>query len=448
MNLAGLSLHQYQWVGRVLSPVLWLWDAWRAWRQPIYRPHRSERWAGKLPAAPKGSPLLWIHAVSVGETQACAPLLNVWLDTSPDHAVLLTHMTPTGRDTGRTLFAQAIAAQRVVQCYLPYDIAGLSERFLKHFKPALGVLMETEVWPHLIAACAQNGVPIGLANGRLSEKSLRQALRFPVLAHTTYAALSFLLAQSEADAQRFAQVCPRKIAVLGNMKFDVRANAAQLAAGQAFKHHLQRPTIALVSTREGEELLLLSLLKPWLNAQAQPPLIVLVPRHPTRRPEIIQHLDALALSYVQRSANELHDELPDELLDPRTSVYLGDTLGEMWFYLGASDIAIMGGGWANLGGQNLIEPCLAGCAVVLGPHMFNFAAVTQAAVAQGAALQCGAPEGLIQAVELALSQHAAFVAAGKLFADRHAGSTAKQYAVIDQILKTTQPQMTIPAATV
>jgi 3-deoxy-D-manno-octulosonic-acid transferase len=427
MTLANMTLWQYQWAGRALRPLLLLWDAWRTWRQPIYRMHRSERWAHRLPAIPKDAPVLWVHAVSVGETQACAPLLLMLLDTYPKHAVLLTHMTPTGRDTGRTLFAKHIAAQRVVQCYLPYDIAGLAERFLAHFKPQLGVLMETEVWPHLIAACTQSGVPIGLANGRLSEKSLRKALRFADLAQTTYAQLSFLAAQSQADAQRFIQVCPRSVQVLGNVKFDVPANAEQLAAGQGFKHGLQRPTLALASTREGEEWLLLNALKPWLEAQTQPPLLVLVPRHPKRSAEIIQLLETLGLSYAQRSTGSLPKA--------ETHVYLGDTLGEMWFYLGASDIVIMGGGWANLGGQNLIEPCMAGCAVVLGPHMFNFAAVTQAAIQHGAAIQCSDINDLLPALAQAQAQHAQGAGAGKTFASIHAGSTARHLALLARFIQ-------------
>lgn len=430
MKLPHLSLRQYQWIGRLLSPVLMVWDAWRALRQPIYRPHRGERWARALPAAPRGKPLLWIHAVSVGETQACAPLLLALLGAYPDHAVLLTHMTPTGRDTGRTLFANQIAAQRVVQCYLPYDIAGLAERFLTHFSPQCGVLMETEVWPHLVATCAAKGVPLGLANGRLSEKSLRKALRFEDLARTTYAQLSFLAAQSEDDRTRFLQVCQRDVTVVGNMKFDVQVNSVQLAAGKAFKRGLNqglgRRVIALASTREGEEAQLIAVLKPWLAAQASPPLVLLVPRHPKRSAEIVALLNAECVNFAQRSAGQK--------ITADTEVYLGDTLGEMWFYYGATDIAIMGGGWANLGGQNLIEPCMAGCAVVLGPNMFNFAAVTQAAVAEGAALQCSSLEGLIPAMETAHEQQAAFAEAGQAFASRHAGSTERHLVLIEQAL--------------
>ena len=426
MTLQGLSLRQYQWLGRLFSPALLAWDSWRALRQPIYHPHRCERWARGLPAAPLDTPLLWIHAVSVGETQACAPLLNALLEKYPQRAVLLTHMTPTGRDTGRALFAGHIAAQRVVQCYLPYDLAGLTQRFLRHFKPQLGILMETEVWPNLVASCAASGVPIGLANGRLSEKSLRKALRFSGLAQSTYAKLSFLAAQSTLDAQRFMQVCPRNVSIVGNLKFDVHANDAQLESGKAFQSSVQRTSqrhiVALASTREGEERLLLTTLKPWLAAQTCPPLLLLVPRHPKRASEIAALLNELGLSFAQRS-----------LAQPcttQTQVYLADTLGEMWFYYGASTVAIVGGGWANLGGQNLIEPCMAGCAVIVGPNMFNFAAITQAALAQGAALQCDGVADLNKALDLAMEQQTVFASAGKVFATAHAGSTAKHLDLI------------------
>lgn len=440
----SLTLPRYQAIGRILSPLLRAWDGWRALRQPIYRPHRSERWARQLPVAPTGKPLIWIHAVSVGETQACAPLLKAILKQYPQHAVLLTHMTPTGRATGRELFAAELAAQRVLQCYLPYDIQGLPEQFLQHFRPQLGILMETEVWPQLIAACAVAGCPVGLANGRLSERSLRKALRFERLARSTYAQLSWLAAQSPADAQRFAQLSERPITVLGNLKFDAQPNEAQLQAGRAFKLEVQNQTqnqvqaevqaeaqnkpprqiITLASTREGEELALLQSIVPWLNAQAQPPLLMLVPRHPKRSAEIAQILTRLGLSFSQRSAQQA--------ILPSTQVVLGDTLGEMWFYYGASDIAVVGGGWAALGGQNLIEPCIAGCAVIVGPHMFNFAAATQAALDCGAVIQCSGIEGLTAALDQAQSDHTALCAAGQTFAQAHTGSTARHLALMQR----------------
>jgi 3-deoxy-D-manno-octulosonic-acid transferase len=418
----------YRWLTRGLSPALWLWDCGRAIQQAIYRPYRHERWCKRLPQAVSNK-LIWIHAVSVGETQACAPLLRALLLRYPAHAVLLTHMTPTGRDTGAQLFAKEISDQRVQQCYLPYDIAGLPERFLKHFKPVCGVFMETEVWPNCVQAAARLGIPLGLANARLSDKSLRKSLAHQPLASSTYQAFSWVAAQSELDAKRLAQLRSAPIEVTGNLKFETLPNPMQLHTGQAFKaKQADRLTIALASTREGEEALLLQALMPWLAQQSIQPLILLIPRHPKRANELLALLTSLGLNTAQRSmqVNPTAD----------TQVYLCDTLGEMWFYYGASDIAIVGGAWLPLGGQNLIEPCMAGCVTIVGPHMFNFAHATALALSDSALIQCETADLAAQLNDLlnhatrrALSQRA------QAFASKHAGATDKHMALIEQTIK-------------
>jgi 3-deoxy-D-manno-octulosonic-acid transferase len=442
---------RYRLFTRALRPVLRLWCALRALRQPIYRAHRSQRWAEGLPtplplATAKG--LIWLHAVSVGETQACAPLLRALLAHYPQHAVLLTHMTPTGRDTGAAVFAAEIAAQRVQQCYLPYDVAGLPERFLQHFKPVCGAMMETEVWPNWVAACAAAGVPLGLANARLSEQSLQRALRFSGLSNLakhTYSAFCWVAAQSAADAARLAQLRPQTMTVTGNLKFECSPNAEQLAQGKAragaFSVAAGRTIIALASTREGEEALLLKALLPWVQAQSsaqssqpasQPlplPLLLLIPRHPKRASELVAMLKQLGVSYAQRSAGETPR--------PDTTVYLCDTLGEMWLFYGAADIAIVGGAWLPTGGQNLIEPCAAGCAVIVGPNMYNFAHATELAVAAQAVVQCAGVDALpavLDRLNTAPSRQAMSRRA-TAFASAHSGATAKHLALIAPLLK-------------
>jgi 3-deoxy-D-manno-octulosonic-acid transferase len=417
-----MTLTSYRWLTHLLSPVLRLWDFWRAKQQPIYRPYRAERWAKDM-AAPLSQPLIWIHAVSVGETQACASLLRALLQRYPHHGVLLTHMTPTGRQTGAALFAHEIAEQRLQQCYLPYDVAGLAARFLQHFKPVCGVFMETEVWPNCVAACKTLNIPLGLANARLSEKSLRQAWRFKPLAQTTFNSFTWVGAQSQADAQRLAQLRRAPITVTGNLELDASINQAQWAQGQAFKAQHARLTIALASTREGEEALLFEALQAWLSGQNPPPLILLIPRHPKRATELIELLRGSGLKYAQRSLQAS--------LETDTQVYVCDTLGEMWFYYGASDIAVIGGGWLPLGGQNLIEPCMAGCATIVGPHMFNFADATRLALLDHAIVQTDLSL-LTQHLDRLMNDNArATLRKDALnFVDKHAGATNKHMALI------------------
>jgi 3-deoxy-D-manno-octulosonic-acid transferase len=423
-----MTLWMYRWLTRVLWPLLKLWDWRRARTQPIYQAFRYERWAKNLPT-PLNRPLIWIHAVSVGETQACAPLLKALLERYPKHGVLLSHMTPTGRDTGAVLFNNSIAAQKVQQCYLPYDIAGLPERFLKHFNPVYAVFMETELWPNCVAACTQANIPIGLANARMSEKTLRQSLWFLPLAQTTFNAFTWVAAQSSADAQRIAQLRSKPIAVTGNIKFDATPNQTQLEQGLVFKTSLDnRLVIALASTREGEETLLLNALTPWLAAQTPPPLILLIPRHPKRAAELLALTASLKLTTAQRSLGQTPSV--------ETQVYLGDTLGEIWFYYGASDIAMVGGGWQPLGGQNLIEPCMAGCATIVGPHMFNFSDATRLALDEQGIIQCDI-DSLSRHLESLLNKSVRLELArgGQLFAIKHAGATAKHLALVEETLR-------------
>ncbi len=403
-----------------------MWDSWRAFRQTVYRPHRAQRWALGLPT-PLSPQLIWLHAVSVGETQACAPLLRALLAQYPHHCLLLTHMTPTGRDTGAALFVNEIAQSRVQQCYLPYDIWGLPQRFLAHFKPCAGMMMETEIWPNLVTACKTNNIPLGLANARMSEKTTRRTQRLKRIAQQTFQQFSWIAAQSEMDAKRLAQLADDGvITITGNLKFDVIPNDAQLAHGKAFKQQQNRSIIALASTREGEEAMLLSQLQPWLRQQINKPLILLIPRHPKRAAELTALLQSNSWQFCQRSMGETPTA--------QTELYLCDTLGEMWFYYGASDIALVGGGWLPHGGQNLIEPCMAGCAVITGAHMFNFAHATTQALQADAIVQCqtiaqlnGALDHLLHAPNRQVQ-----VDNGLKFAKAHTGATQAHIALLNK----------------
>ena len=322
-------------------------------------------------------PRIWIHAVSLGETRAAAVLVAALRERLPAMQLLLTHGTATGRSEGRKLL---LAGD--LQAWLPWDAAGPVQRFLTHFQPTAGLLMETEVWPNLVAACRAARVPLVLANARLSDKSLRSAERLGGLARSAFAGLSAVWAQSKDDAARFEKIGAPVAGVFGNLKFDMSPNPEQLLAGRRWRRATGRPVLLLASSREGEE-------AQWLAAVGASPLEVqwlLVPRHPQRFDEVADLLRAAGLSVSRRSdwTGLGADDTP-----PEADVWLGDSLGEMAMYYGLADAALLGGSFADTGGQNLIEAAACGCPVVMGPSTFNFAEASSLAEAARAAIRVG-----------------------------------------------------------
>ena len=383
----------------VLGPftLLRLWR--RAKQEPLYWQRKRERFGFGYPVfdARPGGTLVWLHAVSLGETRAAAPVVDALLAAHPELSVLLTHMTATGREAGQAIAARH--AGRVIQAWLPYDFPWAVQRFLKHFSPVfsplIGVIMETEVWPNLQHAAIARGVPMLLANARMSEKSARSYQRFAWLARPALASFAQVLAQAAPDAQRLSAAGARQVQVLGNIKFDATPDAAQCAAGKAWRAKLNRPVLIAASTREGEEALLLEQIKKCTDAGV---LLLLVPRHPQRFESVALLLAAHSIDYKRyselsnRDAQDTQDNLPKKL-----QVVLGDTLGQMAFFYSASDLAIMGGSLLPFGCQNLIEACACDCPVVLGPSTFNFAEVARAALELGAATQETDPRAVLPA---------------------------------------------------
>ncbi len=388
----------------------------RSRREPGYRAHVAERF-GRYDFT-VAQPVLWIHAVSVGETRAAQPLIDALLARHPGHAILLTHMTPTGRDTGEEVFGD-----RVHRCYLPYDYPFAVRRFLEHFRPAAGLLMETELWPNLIAACHARNIPLSLVNARLSEKSFGRYRLGGGFVRETLAALRGIAAQTDDDAARFRTLGAPRVTVTGNIKFDVAPPAALVARGQAWRAALAgRKAWLAASTREGEEALVLD-----AHAALRVPgvLLVLVPRHPQRFDEVARLAEARGLRLQRRSS----DAMP--LAD--TQVWLGDSMGELFAYYAACDCAFVGGSLLPFGAQNLIEACAVGAPVVIGPHTFNFAQAVRGAVEAGAAVQVPDCAELARAVHEILDDPAraqAMSRAGLAFAERHRGATARTLAAV------------------
>ena len=406
--------------------LLRLW--WRGRKQPGYRQHISERFG--FVNVPHDRPTLWLHAVSVGETRAAEPLVHALLEHYPQHRILLTHMTPTGRETSTNLYKDP----RILIAYVPYDLTGAVDRFLRRARPALGLLMETEIWPNLILRSRYHRVPVMLINARLSERSARRYSRFASHIRPVLAALHATGAQTPADAQRLAALGANPVSVTGNLKFDVRINPMLQAQGRDWRSRVPegRPIWLAASTREGEEAIILAAHRtlcarhPVLN-----PLLILVPRHP-------QRFDAVA-ALAQREGFALRprSELPP---DATTQVWLGDSMGEMVAYYSMADVAVIGGSLLPFGGQNLIEAAACGAPLIIGPHTYNFQAAAELAENTGAArrLTDVTPEKLADVVADLLTNatyRTAVQSATERFVSSATGATARTVNLIAQTLQ-------------
>ncbi len=419
---------------RLYSAVWWLalplvlarlW--WRGRQEPGYRQHIGERLA-LVPHHKSDAPLIWLHAVSVGETRAAEPLVDMLLAAYPSHQLLLTHMTPTGRATGAALFAHHGA--RVRQAYLPYDIGWTVERFLVRNTPQICLLMETEIWPNLMARCAAHQVPVVLVNARLSERSLKKARRLGSLMIDAAKQLRRVGAQTPGDAQRIHSLGVTDVEVTGSIKFDVTPSAEILALGQQLRRQIgDRPVLLCASTRDGEEAMIFDA----LAASNLPPstLLIIVPRHPQRFDAVAALVTSRGLSLQRRST------LGTMMVD--AEVLLGDSMGEMFGYCAASDLVAIGGSLLPLGGQNPIEACAVSKPVLFGPHTFNFANVSEDAVSAGAALRVADVTALLRDAGALLRDDALRLAMGasaQRFAQQHRGATVRTMALLQTLIKT------------
>ena len=382
----------------------------RSQQEPGYGQAVEERFGHYGIAVPShAGPTVWIHAVSLGETRAAAVLLAALRSSQPGMRLLLTHGTATGKAEGLKLLQPGD-----LHAWQPWDTPGAVARFLAHFKPDLGVLMETEVWPNLVAGCQMAGIKLALVNARLSDKSLRQSQRLAWLARPAFAALTSVWAQTAQDAKRLQQLGAPVSGVSGNLKFDAAPDTTQLAMGRAWRARVAKPVLMFASSREGEELQLLEKLKEsrplaqadrtldGTNSIANEVQWLIVPRHPQRFDAVAQLIESHGFSVQRRSAwPGTGPALLPEAGTPATGIdaalassatrkqviWLGDSLGEMAMYFGLADVALLGGSFEPLGGQNLIEAAACGCPVVMGSHTFNFAEAAEQALAAGAALR-------------------------------------------------------------
>jgi 3-deoxy-D-manno-octulosonic-acid transferase len=435
-----MNVYRALWL--LALPLAALRLVWRAAKDKSYRAHWPERFGFALPRGPFA---IWIHAVSVGETRAAEPFIKELRKRDANIKILLTHMTPTGRATGAQLFGQS-----VTQCFLPYDFLPLTRRFLNATQPARAVVMETELWPEVIAQCAQRGIPAWLVNARLSEKSARGYAKFPNLTHITLNNLRGILAAAPADAARFEKLGARNVQTLGNMKFDVTppADYAQAAAAlrTLFAQCGNKPIWIAGSTREGDEALLLDALRTHaLRSSAR---ALIVPRHPQRFDEVFALAQSKGFVVAKRSEifskdSEKNDQFAPQVSAAEAEIIIGDSMGEMFAYYAVSQVAFMGGSFST-GSQNLIEPCAVGVPVVLGPSIFNFEAAAKAAIAKGAAQQVASAEAALDAIQ-ALIDHPAVrserAASAQRFAQDNRGATIQTFEhVFKEVVKKQAPE--------
>lgn len=400
-----------------------LW--WRGRAEPGYREALAER-LGHYRDAPS-SDWLWVHAVSLGETRAAAALIAALRERRPEARLLLTHGTATGREAGRELLRDGDR-----QTWLPFDTRGAGQRFVSHFRPAVGVLMETEIWPNLLPEAKGQGVPLVLANARLSEKSQRQGERYASLIGPAVRALDLALAQTGADAQRLRESGVAQVRVCGNLKYDMTPDAALVARGQAWRAAVARPVLLLAVSREGEEAPLLGTWSQRRHALPGRPLLVIVPRHPQRFDEVAALMRGSGLT-ISRRSEWAESPRPADLA---ADAWLGDSMREMPLYYGLAQVALLGGSFAPLGGQNLIEAAACGCPVVMGPHTFNFAEAAELAAQAGAARRVGDVDAGLETALALLNDAPGLADAGRRareFAAAHRGAAQRMAEAIDAL---------------
>ncbi len=438
----------YQLGWHVLLPIVLLRLWWRGRKDLGYRQSIGERFGFGLRVRPGA---IWIHAVSVGETRAAQPLIEAYLQQGK--SILLTCMTPNGRRTGATIFAEAIAQGRLQQVYLPYDLCWSVERFLKAAKPEMGLFMETEAWPTIVFRAAEIKLPVFLINARLSERSARRVARFGAAGRSLFQAFAGILAQTELDAGRYRALGVKQCEVVGNLKFDVVLSPTLVERGLAWHAQLEknnRLMVCAASTREGEEAIILEAWQALLQLHAEEStsastsspqlLLCIVPRHPERFAEVAELIRASGLTVLQRSEMDLGASDWHNRIDLKTAVVLGDSMGEMPLYYSASDLAVMGGSLMPLGGQNLIEACAAGCPVILGEHTFNFQQASQDAVDCGSAMRVKTNGSLAAELAGAMSrilqdqrQRQAMGEAALRYAAQYRGATTRIMAALKEL---------------
>jgi len=417
----------YTVVFYLLLPLIWL----RLWLRGIKAPGYRQRWRQRfglgLPASQQR--VIWIHSVSVGETLTAIPLVKALQQRYPEMPILVTTMTPTGSERVTAAFADS-----VIHCYLPYDIPMAIKRFLNHFKPRILVIMETELWPNLIANCKHHKIPVIVANARLSERSARGYQRFKTLSSEMLKGID-LATQTAKDAERFKNLGAHsnQIEVSGNLKYElVLADGIEQQANSLRQKCFpqQCPVWIAASTHQGEDEIVLAIHKQLLTKHPDLGLII-VPRHPERFDQVAHLCQQQGFKLIRRSQSLV------DLSQSDCEIFLGDSMGELLLFYAMADVAFVGGSLVATGGHNLLEPAAFSCPVVVGTHTFNFHQITHEMVAIGAAVQTEQGK-MANAISIWLDDQSLRQKAGEAGAaliKNNRGSLNKLVAIIDRKLK-------------
>jgi 3-deoxy-D-manno-octulosonic-acid transferase len=406
----------------LILPLALLRLYWRGRHDAGHRRRWRER-LGFFPPLPSGC--LWVHAVSLGETRAALPLIRALLERYPDQPLLVTTTTLTGSRQVREALGE-----RVLHVYAPYDLPGAVRRFLRQTRPRLAVIMETELWPNLLRQCAVAGIPTMIANARLSERSARGYARIRRLTASMLRDVTLIAAQAEADADRFRALGAPRVAVTGNLKYDLSLPDDLPERGWQLRRELlgeERRVWIAASTHAGEDepiLAALALLRPrWPEL-----LLLLVPRHPERFDGVAALCRQQGCKLVRRSEQRA--------CAPDTAVFLGDTMGELLLFYAAADLAFVGGSLVDTGGHNVLEPALLGLPVLFGPHMFNFTEASQRLLEAEAAWQVTDAAALATAVDRLLADpelRRTVGQRGRAVVERHRGALAALLCCIETL---------------
>ncbi|MDI9246704.1 lipid IV(A) 3-deoxy-D-manno-octulosonic acid transferase [Marinobacter sp. CHS3-4] len=343
----------------------------RLWWQGRKNPDAFVRWQERLGyVEPTGEEVIWVHAVSVGETIAAAPLVKALLRRKPEIPILMTAMTPTGAERARALFGDQIQ-----YAFSPYDTPGAVQRFIDRIRPKALVIMETELWPNMVAYSKHKHVPVFLINARLSERSAKRYRWVASTVRPLLQSLCWIAAQAEDDAKRFLRIGahPSSVSVTGSIKFDVVITDSTRIQSTRLRERLgaDRPVWIAASTHDGEDRQILEAHQAVLSRHPNA-LLLIVPRHPERFSAVASLITSMDLSVRCRSEESTATDDSDY---SNCQVYLGDTMGELLMLYGASDVAFVGGSLIERGGHNPLEPAAWGLPVLSGPHIFNFEAI-------------------------------------------------------------------------
>ncbi|MBL3589155.1 MAG: lipid IV(A) 3-deoxy-D-manno-octulosonic acid transferase [gamma proteobacterium endosymbiont of Lamellibrachia anaximandri] len=357
---------------------------WRSLKSPAYR----ERWLERFGwfDSPVSDGCIWLHAVSVGEVQAAAQLVRRLLADYPELPLVITTTTPTGAKQVESLFGKD-----VFHHYAPYDAPLVVKTFFDRLQPRLLILMETEIWPNLLHECRQRNIPSLLANARMSARSALRYRRLAGLTRETLQNISLIAAQGKMDADRFQVLGtrPGQVEVTGSVKFDIKLPASLREQADVMRRDWgqARPVWVAASTHEGEDELVLAA-HAKVRETLPESLLVLVPRHPERFDRVAELAISAGFDLVRRS-----EQCPCR---SETAVFLGDSMGELAMFLGAADMAFIGGSLVPHGGHNILEAAAQGVPVVFGPHMFNFAEISRLFLDRGAAREVVTAETLAE----------------------------------------------------